>query len=189
MDPAAPEEVYRLIPVTNFDGVAVSYQSRFDGFTNIVRASYGSKDARLPDGGEVESRHGMTLVDTLEWGATTLFASYNRSDLTIDSLNPLFDAFREFGPRGEAIAERYDVNDNSFEFIALGALRSGRLVPDGGMDTKRESDVHRRQPRVAGARGCTLDTSIAVGLLDSAEEFEQIVREQYPAGGSSGAGQ
>lgn len=117
-----PEEVYRLIPVTNFDGIDFSFRSRFDGLTNTLQGTYGRKDATLPNGGTVEVRDVMTLTDTLEWGNTTLFASYGRTRLTIDeeNLNALFDGFRQFGPEGEAIADRYDADDKRYEVMAVG---------------------------------------------------------------------
>jgi predicted porin len=116
-----PQEVYGIVPVSNTDGVQVSYRSRFDQFTNTLRASYGRNDFDLPGGGEGRARGGVTLVDTLEWGASTLFAQYSSVDLTLEQVNPLFNAFRQFGPPGDAIADRYDVNDTRFEFISLGA--------------------------------------------------------------------
>jgi hypothetical protein len=118
-----PQEVYRIIPVTNSDGIDLSFRSRFAGFTNTLQGAYGRKDVSLPAGGRIEVRDAMTLTDVLEWGATTLFASYGRIRLTIDdeNLNALFAGFRQFGPEGEAIAGRYSVNDKRYEVMAVGA--------------------------------------------------------------------
>jgi predicted porin len=118
-----PEEVYRLVPVTNFDGIDLSYRAHFDGFTNTLRGSYGRTEATSPNGGESEARGAVTLADTLEWGAATLFASYSHTRLTIDeeNLTALFDAFRQFGPEGVAIAERYDADDKRLKVMAVGA--------------------------------------------------------------------
>jgi hypothetical protein len=118
-----PQEVYGMIPVTNFDGIDLSYRARFDGFTNTLQGAYGGKDASLPDGGTIEVRDVVTLTDTLEWGATTLFASYGYVRVTIDdeNLNALFDGFRQFGPQGEAIADRYDADDKRYEVVTVGA--------------------------------------------------------------------
>jgi len=118
-----PEEVYRLVPVTNFDGIDFSYRANFDGFTNTLQGAYGRKDASLPNGASVEVRDGVTMTDTLEWGDATLFASYGRYRLTIDdgNLNALFEGFRQFGAEGEAIADRYDADDKRYEVMAVGA--------------------------------------------------------------------
>ena len=116
-----PLEVYRMIPVTNFDGLDASYRSRFGEFTHTLRGTYGKADARYRGGGTAEAREAMGLASTLEWGATTLFASYGQYRLTIEELNPFFDYFRLYGPEGEAIADRYDVDDKRFQVISLGA--------------------------------------------------------------------
>ncbi len=116
-----PPEVYQLVPVTNSDGIDFIHRTRFDGFTNTLQGSYGQKDAKVSGGSEIESRDGMTVANTLEWDATTLFVSYNRSNLTWDSINEFFDAFRAFGPAGEAIADRYDLDDTRSEVLTIGA--------------------------------------------------------------------
>jgi opacity protein-like surface antigen len=115
-----PKEVYDMIPITNADGIDFSYRFRFDGFTNTLRALYGTQDVDIPDGSEVSARDIVELSDTLEWGAATLFAGYGRSRLTIEDLNPLFDAFRQFGAEGEAIADRYDIDGKRFEIMSFG---------------------------------------------------------------------
>lgn len=116
-----PQEVYRILPVTNIDGIDFSYRSRFGGFTNTLRSTLGQKDSKFAGLDEIESRDTLIITDTLEWGATTLFAAYSTLRLTIDELNAVFDGFRQFGPEGEAIADRYDVDDKRFEFINVGA--------------------------------------------------------------------
>lgn len=118
-----PDEVYRMIPVTNFDGIDLSFRSHFDGFTNTLQGAYGRKDVSLTDGGTIEARDIVALTDTLEWGATTFYASYSRTRVTFDAenLNSLFDGFRQFGPEGDAIADRYSVDDKLYEVMAVGA--------------------------------------------------------------------
>jgi hypothetical protein len=118
-----PEEVYRLVPITNFDGIDFSFRSRFDGFTNTLQGAYGRNDATRPGGGTNEVRDIVVLTNTLEWGTTTLFASYGRTRLTAneENLNALFDGFKQFGPAGEVIADHYDVDDKRLEVMAVGA--------------------------------------------------------------------
>jgi hypothetical protein len=115
-----PKEVYDMIPVTNVDGIDFSYRFRFDGFTNTLRALYGTKDADTPGGSELNARDIVALSNTLEWGAATLFASYSHTRLTIVDLNPFFDAFRHFGAEGEAIADRYDVDGKRYRVMSFG---------------------------------------------------------------------
>jgi predicted porin len=115
-----PQEVYRVIPVTSVDGIAVAYRARFDGSTNTLQATYGGRDAEFV-GGEIEARNGLTVANTLEWGGTSLFASYNRTRLRSEAFSPFFDPFRRFGPDGRAIADRFDLDGKRFELIAAGA--------------------------------------------------------------------
>lgn len=116
-----PQEVYGVSPVTNTDGIDFSYQKRFRGFTNTLQIVYGQKDAKLPDGSEVHAHKIKTIANTLEKGAASFFVSYSRSRLSIDELDPLFNAFRAFGPAGVAIADRYDLDDKRSEILSVGA--------------------------------------------------------------------
>lgn len=115
-----PLEVYRMIPVTHFDGIDASYRSRFGEVTHTLRGTYGQADARFT-GGTAEARQAWGVANTLEWGDTTLFGSYGEYRLTIEALDPFFDLFRWFGPEGDAIADRYDINDKHFDIVTLGA--------------------------------------------------------------------
>jgi predicted porin len=109
-----------MIPVTNADGIDMSYRFRFNGFTNTLRAMYGGRDADTPDGSEVSASDTIVLRNTLEWGTVSLFASYTRFRLAIEGLTPFFDAFRQFGARGVAIADRYDVDSKRVKLMSLG---------------------------------------------------------------------
>ena len=62
----------------------------------------------------------------------------SRNQLDHGGFNPLFDGFRQFGPEGVAIADKYDVNDKPVQLHrARRKLRSGRLVRDGRMGTRQ----------------------------------------------------
>ncbi len=115
-----PKEVYNMIPVTNADGIDLNYRFRFKGFTNTLRALYGTRDVDIPGGSEANARDIVVLSNTLEWGPATLFACYGRFHLTMKDFDPFFDAFRQFGAEGEAIADRYDVDGKRFEVMSLG---------------------------------------------------------------------
>jgi len=116
-----PPEVYRLAPVTNFDGVAVSYQTHFAGFTNTLRVLYGRRDADLPDAGEVRARNGLNIANTLEHGATSVSLQYTNVEVSLPLAEPLFDALRQFSPTGRALAGRFEADDTRFELLGLGA--------------------------------------------------------------------
>jgi hypothetical protein len=119
-----PVEVYYLLPVTNNDGVDASYRLRFGRFTNTLLGYAGNKDAELP-AGSVEGRGSRGLFNTLEFGAAQFRLGYSRSHLTSDSINSFFGLFRQFGAQGNAIADRYDLDDTRIETMVLG----GRYEP------------------------------------------------------------
>ncbi|MEX2500448.1 MAG: hypothetical protein WD397_16395 [Wenzhouxiangellaceae bacterium] len=118
-----PLEVYRLLPVSSADALSLAYRFRAGDFNNTLQALYGRRDLDFPapDSGEVQSRDLVTLAYTLERGATTFFGSYSASRLTVEAFEPLFDGFRQFGPPGEAIAERFGVDDKRSAIISAGA--------------------------------------------------------------------
>ncbi len=117
-----PLEVYRLAPITASDGVDASYQMRLGEVTNILQAHYGQSDNQLPNGGgDIKARQSWGLAYTGEYHATTLHIGYESTHLTLDSTKPIFDAFRQMGPEGIALANKYDANNKSLSVITLGA--------------------------------------------------------------------
>ena len=121
-----PVEVYSMVPVTNSDGVDVSYRLRFGDAVNTAAVTLGRTEARFPATGSVGSgraagRKLLTLVDTLEIGNLTARLSYGRADLTVSTVNDFMDLFRAFGPQGEAIADRYNLKGRKVDFVGLGA--------------------------------------------------------------------
>ena len=121
-----PVEVYGLVPLTHSDGVDTSIRWPIGDYSNTFQASYGRADIKfpLPVGGGVggaDVRDILTLVDTLEHGFLTLRVNYGQAKLTIDAFDPLFNGFRQFGPAGAAIADRFELKDRRAEFVGVGA--------------------------------------------------------------------
>lgn len=118
-----PAEIYRLVPLSSTDAVSLAYRFRAGEFNNTLQALYGGRDVDFPgaDSGEVKARDAVTLAYTLERGAMTFFSTYSQGNLTVEAFDPLFDGFRQFGPPGEAIAERFAVDDKHFDLVSLGA--------------------------------------------------------------------
>jgi hypothetical protein len=115
-----PGEVYGLVPITNSDGVDANYQLQIGEAINSVQIAIG--ETKIPfDEGSVDIRKLRGIANTIEYGAFTARATYLQADLTIDVTRPLFDAFRQFGPVGSAIAEKYDLYDKRASFVSVGA--------------------------------------------------------------------
>jgi hypothetical protein len=121
-----PIEVYNLVAVTNNDGIGFSYRVAAAGGSNTIDGSlgYAHYDYAIPNThatGTADATQQFTLVDTYQRGSATLRLTYGQAHLTIPSFDPLFDAFREFGPQGIGIADRYEVNDRLIAFYGLSA--------------------------------------------------------------------
>lgn len=119
-----PGEVYRLIPVTNNDGLDVSYRMAVGAATNTFLFTAGQSNAKFQNSdvsGTAQTRQLAAFADTFEQGFATLRLNYGRSHLTIPEFNPLFNAFSQFGPQGIAIANQYNVNDRLITFYGIGA--------------------------------------------------------------------
>ena len=119
-----PVELYDLVPVTSNDGVDGSYRMPIGAGSNTVQLTAGGSDTRFPfeDGtGTLHARGLRTLTDTFEEGFATLRVTYGRSRVTIAAFDPLFDGFRQFGPQGVAIADRYGVDNRIVNFLGVGA--------------------------------------------------------------------
>ncbi|WP_305633111.1 porin [Methyloversatilis sp.] len=117
-----PLELYSLIPVESSDGVDARYRVTVGEITHTFLGIYGRTETRIPGDSKVQAKGAGMITYTAELGATTLRAAYSRADLTVEAFNPLFDAFRQFGPEGIAIADRYDLDDKRITFIALGGM-------------------------------------------------------------------
>jgi hypothetical protein len=119
-----PVEIYTLVPVTNSDGVDVSYRLQAGDFVHTVSGSYGRTDVNLTAGGRAEVRRLWVISETAEYGAAALHISYAQAgfNVKLDTLNALFAAFRQFGPQGAALDNRYDPEGKLSQFIALGAM-------------------------------------------------------------------
>ena len=119
-----PVEIYTLVPVTNNDGVDASYRMQVGNIVHTVSGSYGKTNVDVTTGGRIEVRRLWVISETIEYGAATVHLSFEqaRFKVNVNSLNGLFAAFRQFGPQGNALADKYDSHGKLAQFIALGAM-------------------------------------------------------------------
>jgi predicted porin len=115
-----PLEVYGRLPISASDGVDVQYRAHIGDFTNTMQANYGSIKQTLPGGSAVKAEQAWGVSYSVEYHAATVHLAYQRATLTIDSVTPLFDALRQFGPDGIALADKYDVDKEPLSIIAAG---------------------------------------------------------------------
>lgn len=117
-----PVEVYSLVPITNNDGIDATYRLRLGNVIQTISGSYGVTTVGFPGGGKAEARRLWLIADTIEYGFATVHLSYMEANATLTSITALFDTFRQFGPSGRALADRYDLNHKRAQFVALGGL-------------------------------------------------------------------
>jgi hypothetical protein len=117
-----PVELYWLNPVTTNDGIDVLYRLQFNDLVDTLQANLGYSNTQLPNNlGTSRGRNSWGLTNTTEYGPFTLLLSFQASHLSNPASNPLFDAFRQFGPQGIAIANQYDDVDKPVEIEEVGA--------------------------------------------------------------------
>ena len=115
-----PNEVYGGVPITNSDGVDLAYRWRHAGIKHTTQAFYGRNSIYLTETTGVKARGVSGVTHTVESGPATVRVSAFTAVLDVNIVRPLFDGFRQFGPRGIAIADQYDVVNKRFTGYALG---------------------------------------------------------------------
>ncbi len=117
----APIEVYGTVPISNSDGVDASYRLHLGDVKTTIQSFYGGTDFKFKDGGSANARGLWGISNTTDYGSVSVRLSYLRSNLSVDLVRPLFDGFRQFGPQGAAIADRYDAQNTPVTAVSLGA--------------------------------------------------------------------
>jgi len=158
-----PVEVYSLVPLTTVDGVDASYYLPAGGGSHRFQVATGRADSRYPDGegGTTVSkaRQDVTIADTYEHGFLTLRINAGRARITIDALNPLFNAFRAFGPEGDAIADKYVIEDKLVPFIGFG----GTYDPGKWFVTGEWARLQGGSAFISGKSGWYVSGGVRVG--------------------------
>jgi hypothetical protein len=121
-----PIEIYNLVSITSNDGIDASYRLEFGDASNTLKVAVGRADYTYPITnskvvGSAESKDQVSFVDSYERGFATVRLSYGQAHVSIAAYDPLFDAFRQFGPQGMGIADKYAVDDRVVRFFGLSA--------------------------------------------------------------------
>lgn len=125
-----PVEMY-MNPITNMDGINVSYRKNVNGYTNTLQAFYGKSKLTIvqangtySDGAKADSIRGF--ADTLEFGSWTLRAAA----LWIDLALPRGPVFLDAPTKGTAIGVTYDPGSwfvmSELSTTAIQAIRDAR---------------------------------------------------------------
>ncbi len=114
-----PQEVYRLLPVANFDGVDVRYRYPVGKTSNELQMNFGGGSVDYSTG-SVDASDSWGVSHRTHWGDATLFASYGELKVSADELSQFFDVYRLFGLPGEQLASRYEVDGKRTSLLSLG---------------------------------------------------------------------
>ena len=114
-----PQEIYRLIPVANFDGVDMRYRYPVGKATNELQMNFGGGSVDYSTG-SIDASDSWGVSHRTHWGDATLFASYGELKVSADELSQFFDVYRLFGLPGEQLASRYEVDGKRTSLLSLG---------------------------------------------------------------------
>jgi hypothetical protein len=76
-------EVYRLLPITNSDGVDATYSFMVGRVKNSVQAIYGENTVKVPGGFNAEATGIWGVLDTVAIGDLTIHAAYQGQQLRV----------------------------------------------------------------------------------------------------------
>lgn len=106
-----PVEAYGALALSSSDGIDASYRWNTMGTNNVTQAYFGTAAIKINDSGAYARERGIAgLSHTLTRGELTLRASAVTAVQTINLVQALFDAFRQFGPQGAALADTYELD-------------------------------------------------------------------------------
>jgi len=134
-----PIEVYNLVPISNNDGVDVTYHLHTGDVTNTVQGLYGTKVTTTVSGATVKAVDTFDTSDTLEYGALTLHATYHQVKVALAEGSPyfpikLFTFGANYDPgawfvMGEWTRNRSDALGSSDAWYVTGGYRIGQFTP------------------------------------------------------------
>jgi hypothetical protein len=121
-----PTEVYELIPFTSNDGIDLIWQQALGRGVNTLQVAFGESETRFRDAAGANqalvTRDQFVATDSFEIGALTLRLAYGQAHLTVAAAQPLFDAYRQFGPAGNAVADRFEARGRLARFHGTSAV-------------------------------------------------------------------
>ena len=117
-----PTEVYSANPITDLDGLEAGYRLHLGGVTNTLQANYGRNlSYKFAGGSNFKAKSVWGAFDEAEYGAAQVRVGYLSSNITLDAGAALFDAFRQFGPQGAAVANQYDIVNKPTSILTFAA--------------------------------------------------------------------
>ena len=114
-------EVYSSVPVSNNDGVDLSYRWRAGAVKSVTQVFYGHTSFRLADASSIKGRGLAGLSNSFNVGDVSGRFGVFTGKLDIGLGDALFDGLRQFGPAGQALAAQHEIHDKRVNLATLGA--------------------------------------------------------------------
>jgi hypothetical protein len=115
-----PVEVYGAIPISSSDGVDATYRWSRDGVKNVTQAFFGRTTSELGTDSRIDARRLAGFSNTTEYGASSVRISMLTTELTVDILRDFFGALHQFGARGAALSDQYEVERKRASALSIG---------------------------------------------------------------------
>lgn len=115
-----PVELYSLMPISSNDGVDATYRWNAWGAKHQTQVTLGSANVRITPEIRGKSRNAYAITHNATIGALTMRATAAATTMTIPGAEQMFDAFRSFGPHGQALADRYDIARRKIGIVNAG---------------------------------------------------------------------
>ena len=130
-----PQEVYQLNPLTNLDGLDLTYNIELDNGHNTLQLNLGQTNRDIIQNGEIKARKAIVISNSFEYDFATFRVLYLHAklDLSIKESDALFDAYATIGDalnlvpgqennaaEANALSSRYVIEDDSVELYSAG---------------------------------------------------------------------
>ena len=115
-----PVEVYGALPISSSDGLDATWRWSVAGLRQATQVFAGHTNRDLQNGLRIKAKNIVGISHTIERGALSARLSGARARLDTAIGAELFGALRNFGPAGDALAERYAIVDKRVTMVSVG---------------------------------------------------------------------
>jgi hypothetical protein len=115
-----PVEAYGVIPVTNSDGVDATLHWSLGSVRNTSQLFYGHDNPKLAGSLTAYARGIVGVSHISEWGSLSVRASAIQAEVSSNLGEELFRGFDSFGPAGQAISRRWEMDHKRMRVASIG---------------------------------------------------------------------
>jgi len=116
-----PVDVYGTLPISSSDGVDASWRWSTGAVRHNTQVLAGRTNRDLANGLKIRAGQIRGISHSIERGALSGRLTAFTGRLSTGIGRELFDALRLFGPTGNALAERYAIDDKRVKMLSAGA--------------------------------------------------------------------